>query len=231
MKRLHTRDHEDEQQQRMSHPSSCHDAHCSHSDAEHVRADESLFGLIDVASVRALNADSVAVRSIVLPHSERFQSERVARVALADSALIVHVPFTACVKLKSITVASPSAQASPRRVRCFANRADVDFDNVDDLPCTQEFDLITDTAAQPDAEYAVKAAKWQRVQSITLAFDASPDADDDDDVENAIALTYLSFRGEFDQRIAREAVMAVYESAPQLQDHQLPAVNAAREGL
>lgn len=224
-----------EQRQTMSHPrpsSSCSDAHCSHSDAEHARADESLFALIDVANVRALNADSAAVRSVVLPHAERHQSARVARAELADAGLIVHVPFTACVKLKSFTCASPTAAASPRRVRCFANRADIDFDNVDDVPCTQEFDLLADdTALQPDAEYAVKAAKWQRVESVTLAFDPLPDAEDDDDAEHAVALTYLAFRGEFDQRIARQAVLAVYESTPQLQDHKLPSITGAREGL
>jgi hypothetical protein len=217
--------------QQMSHPSSCSDTHCSHTDSEHARADESLFALIDVANVRALNGDSAAVRSVVLPHAERRQNALVARAELADAGLIVHVPFTACVKLKSITCASPTSASSPRRVRCFANRTDIDFDNVDDAPCTQEFDLVADTAAQPDVEYAVKAAKWQRVESITLAFDPLPDAQDDDDDEFAVALTYLAFRGEFDQRIARQAVLAVYESTPQLQDHKLPSITGAREGL
>lgn len=64
-------------------------------------------------------------------------------------------------------------------------------------------------------------------------------------------ITYLGFRGEFDQIISRQAVIAgqqrtlfrfvltpkmtlnmdqVYESRPMLEDHQLPANNAPKMG-
>jgi hypothetical protein len=187
---------------------------------------------VDLANVRALNADVSVVRRVLAAHEERFQTNIVARSEVDDDdddddndriAMIVRVPFTSCVKLKSFTVAALSSDTSPRHVRLFLNRDDIDFGNCRDEKPTEEFDLVSDTSVQPDAEYFVKAARWQRVESITLAFSRGPDPQ--------VALTFLGFRGEFDQRIAREAVLAVYESAPQLKDHKLPSSDAVREQM
>jgi len=215
--------------------SSCHDSHCSHSAAEHQRAHESLFPLLDVPNVRALNAADVSlVRRVLVEHEQRFQTAVVARSETNDDdddddddesvALIVRVPFTACVKLKSFTVAALTSDSSPRRVRLFLNRDDIDFGNWRDEPATEEFDLVSDASVQPDVEYAVKAARWQRVESVTMAFSRGVDAQ--------LALTYVGFRGEFEQRIVRQAVIAVYESAAQLHDHAVPSAGErAREQM
>jgi hypothetical protein len=51
-------------------------------------------------------------------------------------------------------------------------------------------------------------------------------------VDAQLALTYVGFRGEFEQRIVRQAVIAVYESAAQLHDHAVPSAGErAREQM
>lgn len=136
------------------------------------------------------------------------------------------VAVTSCVKIKSLTICGGGSESSPRNVRVFVNRDDIDFETANDAPPAQTIELLSDVAAQPDAEYKLKAAKFQRVESVTLFFDETFGGD-----EQSTELAYVGFRGEFDQVISREAVIATYEARPMTEDHKTPTTNKAREGL
>ena len=75
--------------------------------------------------------------------------------------------------VKSITICGGGRESSPRSVRVFVNREDLDFSAAADATPTQVLELIDDVDAQPDAEYKLRAAKFQRVSSLTLFFDAN----------------------------------------------------------
>ena len=90
--------------------------------------------------------------------------------------------------------------------------------------CEQQVELVEEIEAQDCAEYKVKAMKFQRVQSITMYFHGVFD----DDV---MQLTYIGFRGQFDQKITRQAVIATYEARPMIEDHKVDAKNQMKEGM
>eukprot|EP01108_Squamamoeba_japonica_P008660 TRINITY_DN7749_c0_g1_i1.p1 TRINITY_DN7749_c0_g1~~TRINITY_DN7749_c0_g1_i1.p1 ORF type:complete len:216 (+),score=19.52 TRINITY_DN7749_c0_g1_i1:124-771(+) len=208
-----------------SHGGSCADEHAETAEEEAARGLESLYRLIDHNNIRVFNAaDEACARKVFRPYEERNARDESLQSEEDDPELIVHVPFTSCVKIKSITICGGSSENSPKNVRVFVNRDDVDFSNASDLEPTQALELIDDVNVQADAEYKLRAAKFQRVQSVTLFFDENFGADETE-------IYYIGFRGEFDQEITRKAVIATYESKPMLEDHKQPTTNAPREGL
>ena len=61
-----------------------------------------------------------------------------------DPELLLHVPFTAEVKISSFCIIS-SGDTAPKRVRLFVNRENVDFSNVKETKEVQAFDLTPDS--------------------------------------------------------------------------------------
>jgi hypothetical protein len=186
-----------------------------------VRGAECLFESISLDKCRVLNAkDPLVLRSILRSHEKR--AERCDKLESDDddSQLIVFVQFSSVVRVKSVTVCGDSADTSPKNLKCFINRDDIDFSNVNDATPVQEFELIDDVSCQPNAEYKTKLAKWQRVESVTLFFDGNFAGD------GSTVLTFLGFRGEFVEKLWNRApVIAVYESRPMPDDHKLPSTN------
>ncbi|CAG8622328.1 14834_t:CDS:2, partial [Dentiscutata heterogama] len=110
----------------MSH---CHDEHESHEHDEHNHdgpdrgTETSLYSCIDRDNVRCLNESA--------PESD------------VDEQLILFIPFTGSVKLKSISIKSGPGDSCPSKMKAYINREDIDFDTVDSYTATQEWELIS----------------------------------------------------------------------------------------
>lgn len=139
----------------MSH---CHDeSHChDHNHDNPNRGDEnSLLECIDIDNTSCLNElRDGSIKGVFKPWSDRFDVSKFV-ISDADEQLIIRIPFTANVKLKSIQIIGGPGRQSPLLVKAFANREDVDFDSADSIKCEQEFELAEQTS-QSDLEYPVK---------------------------------------------------------------------------
>ncbi|KAJ2403321.1 hypothetical protein GGI23_000026 [Coemansia sp. RSA 2559] len=131
----------------------------------------------------------------------------------ADAELLVFVPFTAMVKLRSIYIWGGAHASAPSKVKVFANRDDLDFDTVGQCTCTQEWDLV-DQALEP-IEYSVRAAKFNNVRCLTLYFPANFG-------DPETVLYFLAFRGEW-TKFTNTPVVSTYELNPRAADHKTPA--------
>ena len=76
----------------------------------------SLFQKIDTEQLRGLNLEEGTVKHPFKPRDERFDTERFARSS-ADEQLIIHVPFTEIVKIKSICVIGPTNGEAPNELK------------------------------------------------------------------------------------------------------------------
>ena len=59
----------------------------------------------------------------------------------ADEQLLVYIPFTGNVKLKSIVLMTGEGEERPTVMKAFKNREDIDFEVAEDLACLQEWEL------------------------------------------------------------------------------------------
>ncbi|KAJ1988114.1 hypothetical protein GGI25_001656 [Coemansia spiralis] len=193
-----------------------HDHDHSHGHSHDADADtgiaDSLFGKVNTDETWCLN-ESVpeAIKTVFKPWHQRLDTTRYVE-SDADAELLVFVPFTGMVKLKSIFVWG-RGESAPSEVRVFANRDDLDFDSVGDARPTQEWALV-DQAREP-VEYPVRAAKFGAVRSLLLHFPASFGADQ-------TAVYFLAFRGEWTE-LVDAPVVSVYEAKPNVADHKAPA--------
>ena len=120
----------------------------------------------------------------------------------ADEQLIVRIPFTGSVKLRSILLKTEPGQASPRTMRVFANQR-LDFDDAENAKPTLEIELVqpTDTSSREPVEYAVRAAKFPAVRVLTLYFPDNHGADSTRSVSLPASWCALASRA-----LCREAV-------------------------
>ncbi|EDQ92554.1 uncharacterized protein MONBRDRAFT_13362 [Monosiga brevicollis MX1] len=128
----------------------------------------SLFDAIDLPHVTCLNeAASGSIRNVFKPYHER--EDRTTWVESdADEQLIVHIPFTGDVKLKSITVIAEDGDEHPTRMVAFKNRDDIDFDNADSAPSDQTWQMNPDPEGRHPYETLI--AKFNGLRSLTLYF-------------------------------------------------------------
>ncbi|KAI9597724.1 galactose-binding domain-like protein [Syncephalis fuscata] len=204
----------------MSH---CHHEHHGHDGHDHgddhthddeiALVKDLLYEKIDRDNVRGLN-ESIpgAAKSIIKPWHERNSTTPLLE-SDSDEQLIVIVPFTGMVKLKSILIKTGRGDVAPSRLSVFVNRDDVDFDTVNDVEATQTWELANN--ADDVCEYHTRLAKFSSVRSVTLFF---PENFGDDITQ----LTFLGFRGEW-TKIQPQPIITVYELQANPADHQTPA--------
>ncbi|EPZ31107.1 DUF1000-domain-containing protein [Rozella allomycis CSF55] len=186
---------------------------CSHSHSsieEDLNSQYSLFAHVDVANVTSLNctAESNAAK-IFRPYCERL-SKRYFVESDVDSQIILRIPFTGSIKIRSISVFSEGGDESPSLCKAFVNM-DVDFDNVMQVEPTQEFEMARQEYEEC-AEYVTKVSKFSNVQTLTLFFE-------DNFGGEKTRIYFIGFKGEYTP-MKREAVVAIYEAKPMLSDHK-----------
>ncbi|KAH8994820.1 DUF1000-domain-containing protein [Lactarius akahatsu] len=204
-------------QSAMSH----HDNH-GHNCGEHAHGDDrshshdhtstggpsdNLFAHIDRSNVVALNSDHGGER-VIKPWDERMD-EQVYIESDADDQLIIRVPFTGSVKLRSLLLKSGPGDQTPAKVALFANVDNFDFEDAAEKEPLQQYDVAV---GREVGEYAVKPAKFSNVSSVTLFFPASQGAE-------TTRIYYVGFLGQWSER-KQEPVITVYESQANIADHE-----------
>ncbi|KAL8109996.1 hypothetical protein AgCh_025925 [Apium graveolens] len=115
-----------------------HDHSCEEHDCS---SDWSLFQHIDLPKVSALNeAVPGSVKSVFKAWEQRLSiSEGHLKSNEGDPELIVFIPFTSDVKIKSISIIGGSDGTSPSKMRAFINRDGIDFSDAQSMQPVQVF--------------------------------------------------------------------------------------------
>ncbi|KAL6216766.1 hypothetical protein ACLB2K_009985 [Fragaria x ananassa] len=179
-----------------------HDHSCEEHDCS---SDWSLYKHIDLPKVSALN-ESVpgSVKSVFKAWEERMNS----------SGLLIFIPFTSDVKIKSISIVGGVDGTSPSKMRAFINREGIDFSDAQGMQAIQEWDLVENF--QGVLEYQTRYSKFQNVGNITLHF---PDSFGGDTTK----IEYIGFKGEATQLKRDIVATIVYELRPNPSDHKTKA--------
>ncbi|XP_055820462.1 uncharacterized protein LOC129889256 isoform X1 [Solanum dulcamara] len=190
------------------HDHDCADHNCS--------SDWSLFKHIDLPKVSALNeAVTGSVKSVFKPWEQRLNSsEGHLESNEGDPELIVFIPFTADVKIKSIAIVGGADGTSPAKMRAFINRDGIDFSDAQSMQSIQEWDLAENL--QGVLEYQTRYSRFQSVGNITLHFPDNFGAD-------TTQIHYIGLKGEATQLKRDVVANIVYEIMPNPSDHKTRA--------
>lgn len=188
-----------------------HNHDCSEHDCA---AGWSLYKSIDVPHVRALNEEvDGSAQGIFRPWDKRLDTDPVLESQDDDPELLIFIPFTSDVKIRSICVVGGGGGTSPARMRAFMNREDLDFSTANDLAAVQEWELVENLDGQ--IEYPTKAAKFQGVANLTLHFPTNLAGD------GWTQISFIGFKGEATQNNRSKVASVVYEAMPNPKDHQV----------
>ncbi|XP_006355323.1 PITH domain-containing protein 1 isoform X2 [Solanum tuberosum] len=190
------------------HDHDCADHNCS--------SDWSLFKHIDLPKVSALNESVTgSVKSVFKPWEQRLNSsEGHLESNEGDPELIVFIPFTADVKIKSIAIVGGADGTSPSKMRAFVNRDGIDFSDAQSMQAIQEWDLAENL--QGVLEYQTRYSRFQSVGNITLHFPDNFGAD-------TTRIQYIGLKGEATQMKRDVVANIVYEIMPNPSDHKTQA--------
>ncbi|XP_015167790.1 PITH domain-containing protein 1 isoform X1 [Solanum tuberosum] len=188
------------------HDHDCADHNCS--------SDWSLFKHIDLPKVSALNESVTgSVKSVFKPWEQRLNSsEGHLESNEGDPELIVFIPFTADVKIKSIAIVGGADGTSPSKMRAFVNRDGIDFSDAQSMQAIQEWDLAENL--QGVLEYQTRYSRFQSVGNITLHFPDNFGAD-------TTRIQYIGLKGEATQMKRDVVANIVYEIMPNPSDHKV----------
>ncbi|KAJ7457595.1 PITH domain-containing protein [Mycena galericulata] len=194
-----------------------HDAHCGHESTDHdhdhdhdttdLGPKDNLFSQIDRDNVVALNASGEG-SVIIKPWHERLDEDKYIE-SDADDQMIIRIPFTSSVKLRSLLLKTGPADQTPANVVLFSNEDSFDFQDVADKTPTQEFAVAQDRAV---GEYSLRTAKFSNVSSISLFIPRSQGAE-------TTRIYYVGFLGHWTERKS-SPVITVYETQANLADHE-----------
>nr|KYP32125.1 UPF0424 protein C1orf128 family [Cajanus cajan] len=184
------------------HDHSCEDHDCS--------SDWSLYKHIDLSKVSALNeANPGSVKSVFKAwEEEHLESNE------GDPELLVFIPFTSDVKIKSISIVGGADGTSPSKMRVFINREGIDFSDAQSMQALQEWDLVENM--QGVLEYQTRYSKFQSVANITLHFPENFGGD-------TTKIHYIGFKGQATQLKRDVVATIVYELMPNPSDHKTRA--------
>lgn len=199
----------------MSHPHHHHHHEgCGHEHAEHDHSHDEeggsgglLYSKIDLPNVAVLNSESPASNAIK-PWDKRLD-DSVAIESDADNSLIVKIPFTGTVKLRSILIRSGPESQTPSKLVLFANAQDLDFSDAADAKPSEELNIVQTSDI---VEYTVKPARFSNIRSITLFVPEVSGADE-------TRISYIGFKGEFSE-LKEQPIITVYEAQANPADHQ-----------
>lgn len=133
--------------------------------------------------------------------------------------------FTGSIKLYSILFRSDSSPTSPKTLKLYLNRDDLDFSAASDLPATQTLELPLTAQV---TEMPVKRALFNNCHSLTLFFESNHSSGEED----VTRISYLGFKGSWTE-LKKEAVVANYEAAANPADHKnmVPGTNYGALGM
>ncbi|KAH6571922.1 hypothetical protein BASA50_009965 [Batrachochytrium salamandrivorans] len=172
-----------------------------------------LFSQIDLDSVRCLNeATQGSARKVFRPWHQRFDESEYIE-SDADEQLIIFIPFTGSVKLKSIALLGFNDATAPSNMKVFINRQDIDFDSVESTGCQQEWDLIETVPRNSIPEYPTRMAKFANVRNLTLFIPTNFGG------SGMTRIRYIGLKGEWTP-INKDPIITIYELAANPADHK-----------
>jgi len=188
---------------------------CTCNDPTHFHPGEEagfwLLPLIDVPKSIGLNEIRPgSVRSVFKSYERRLESSSTGPLEAEDGELIVIVPFTETVKLKSFQLIPVSEDTAVRKVSLFVNRDDLDFNNITDAKPLQVIDnIVTDFDGLVDNP--LLPSKFSSVDKLIMYIEG-PD-------EELVQIATLGFKGE-SRGLNKKAIEGLkYEIRAQLKDH------------
>lgn len=199
---------------------------CSGHSHDHEHGDDlgvSLRTCIDLPNVTCLNEEvQDSGKAVFKLHEDRLSATPSVQSPENDPELIFHIPFTEAVTLQSITIRDASRAsnmtASPRRIKLFTDREDLDFETARELPAQQELELLPpDHFVDGTIDYPCRpAGRFQNISSLTI-FVRDNYADSG---EAGTEITYIGLKGK-GTKMKRVAVDTVYESQGMIADHKV----------
>lgn len=173
---------------------------------------DSLYGVIDRDNVHGLNLTVPEdAKETIKPWDERESTEKFAE-SNVDDQLVVHIPFAQNVRIKSVLLKLGRGDVTPRRLRIYANRANIiDFSEVDDVQPSLNISLLEGETSV--TEYPLRMAAFSSINSLSLFFSDSVGG------ENS-QVYYIGFKGER-REIRKEGINKL----------EIPAANAADASL
>ena len=147
-------------------------------------------------------------KTVFKDFDDRFDKEKFVS-SDCDGELLLIVPFTAQVKVRSICVIAKGENKFPTKLRLYVNNENVDFSLVENEP-VQEF--IINQNLTGDLHNAVKVSKFSSVHKLIIHL-VNPN-------EEIIEVSYIQIKGE-NTNIKRKAVQTVYELKPNAEKKDL----------
>ena len=84
-----------------------------------------------------------------------------------DATLITSIKFHDKVNIVYIQINGVSAETNPSLIKCYVNKSEIDFSDVNDIPSTQQFDLTKEI----NKKIKVNIPKWKGVSELTFYFE------------------------------------------------------------
>ncbi|KIJ37011.1 hypothetical protein M422DRAFT_232224 [Sphaerobolus stellatus SS14] len=148
----------------------------------------SLFGVIDRDNVHGLNLDvPEQAMDIIKSWDEREDTSKFADSGV-DDQVIIHVPFTQNVRVRSIILKVGRGELTPRRLRIYANYPSiVDFGDAESTVPQLDISLLESPVEA--TEYPLRVAAFANVISLSLFFSEAVGSE-------RTRLYFLGFRGD-----------------------------------
>uniref|UniRef100_A0A7S0L3Y3 PITH domain-containing protein n=1 Tax=Coccolithus braarudii TaxID=221442 RepID=A0A7S0L3Y3_9EUKA len=182
-----------------------------------------LLPYIDTPGVSALN-ESVggACRRVFKPYDQRLEHEGFVDSEDDDPQLLLHIPFTCPVNIRSLHLVGGEEGATPRELRAFVNHETLDFSDAELMPPVQQWD-IAPTDPTGTLEYPTQFTRFKNVTRLYLFVANNHGAEQ-------TRIRYIGLKGTGTDH-KREAVKnAVYELKPTPETNALKDQTSARIG-
>ncbi|KAI9509249.1 PITH domain-containing protein [Russula earlei] len=189
---------------------------------------DNLYSAIDRDNVHGLNLTIPEdAKETVKPWDERESTEKFAE-SNVDDQLVIHVPFAQNVRVKSVLLKLGRGAATPRRLRIYANRANIiDFSEAEDVQPSLDISLLEGETSV--TEYPLRQAAFASTNSLSLFFISLRShiicrsdfhVQSDAVGEERTRIYYIGFKGET-RNVRREGSSKL----------EIPAANAADASL
>ncbi|EKM56013.1 uncharacterized protein PHACADRAFT_94454 [Phanerochaete carnosa HHB-10118-sp] len=149
---------------------------------------QNLYTSIDKTNVHGLNLTVPEdAQAVIKPWDERNDTS-VSAQSNVDDQIIIHVPFTQNVRVRSVLLKLGRGEETPRHLRLYANHNTiVDFAEAEEI--TPQLDITLQEGEVGVTEYPLRAATFANVFSLSLYFNNAIGSD-------VARIFYIGFRGD-----------------------------------